>query len=541
MQVTEFNDVKVYNLSAGKSLPQFLEEAQKRKQSLRYNSEFRRRLDLIQDFEFNIASTRVRVSPDGEFIAATGIYPPEVKLFEARELGMKCSRGLNSEVVDFLFLGDDWKKLAFLCEDRSVEFHAQYGRHHKLRVPKAGRTLCYDAETCGLFVGGSSAEVVRLDLEGGTFLSPLALQRLGEVNALAVNPTLPVLSCAGNNGLVESYDLRESSKPLRSLQVVEALDGGLPEDQVTCCAYSKSGMQFAAGTSSGLIRVYDVRSSRALCERDHMNGFPIRSVTFHTRNLESAELLVASADERAIKVWSATSGAIAASVESKHTINQVEFVPGTGLFFAANDNSRIGCFFVPALGLAPKWCSFLDSITEELEESTQKAVFDDYKFVTADDLEQLGAKELVGSKFLQPYMHGYFMDQRLHQKLKAAMDPFAFEEYRKQRVRQKLDAKRTMRTRVKTKVDVNPRLHQQLQMAAEEGAEEGVSKKRKQAADKASRLLADKRFEVLFADPDFAIEERGAAAEKPLEALSATLGSGKDSAPTKKAKKTKKK
>mmetsp|Transcript_20232 Transcript_20232/g.60959 ORF Transcript_20232/g.60959 Transcript_20232/m.60959 type:complete len:537 (-) Transcript_20232:58-1668(-) len=525
MQVTQFNDVKVYNLSAGKSLPQFVEEAQKKRRSLRYNEEFRRRLDLIQDFEFGIASTRVRVSPDGEFIAASGIYPPEVKIFEARELGLKCARGLDSEVVDFIFLSDDWKKLVYLLEDRSVEFHAQYGRHHKLRVPKAGRTLCYDAETCGLFVGGSSPEIVRLDLEGGTFLAPLAMQGLEEVNALAVNPALPVLSCAGNNGLVESYDLRDGLKPLRSLQVVEAQDNGRTDEQVTCCAYSKSGMQFAAGTSAGIIRVYDVRSSKALSERDHMNGFAIRSVTFHTRSLESSELLVASADSRAIKVWSANTGALTASVESKHTINQVEFVPGTGLFFAANDDARIGCFFVPALGLAPKWCSFLDAITEELEESTQKAVFDDYKFVTADDLEQLGAAELIGSKFLQPYMHGYFMHQRLHQKLKAAMDPFAFEEYRKQRVRQKLDAKRTMRTRVRSKVDVNPAFHQQLQMAAEEGVVEGASKKRKDAAEKAKRLLTDKRFEDLFADPDFAIQERGAAAEK-LESLSSTLGEG---------------
>eukprot|EP00413_Alexandrium_margalefii_P014382 CAMPEP_0204528780 /NCGR_PEP_ID=MMETSP0661-20131031/9712_1 /ASSEMBLY_ACC=CAM_ASM_000606 /TAXON_ID=109239 /ORGANISM="Alexandrium margalefi, Strain AMGDE01CS-322" /LENGTH=536 /DNA_ID=CAMNT_0051534777 /DNA_START=30 /DNA_END=1640 /DNA_ORIENTATION=- len=536
MQVTTFNDTKVYNLSAGKSLPQFLEEAQKKNQGLRYNQDFRRRLDLIQDFEFNIASTRVKVSPDGEFIAATGIYPPEVKLFEARELGMKCARGLNSEVVDFLFLSDDYKKLVFLCEDRHVEFHAQYGRHHKLRVPKAGRTICYDAETCGLFVGGSSAEVVRLDLEGGAFLAPLALQKLEEVNALAVNPALPVLSCAGNNGLVESYDLRDGSKPLRSLQVANLESNGQTEEQVTCCAYSKSGMQFAAGTSSGLIRVYDVRSSKALAERDHMNGFAIRSVSFHTRGLESSELLVASADSRAIKVWGANTGALTASVESKHTINQVEFVPGTGLFFAANDNARIGCFFVPALGLAPKWCSFLDSITEELEESTQKAVFDDYKFVTADDLEQLGAKDLIGSKFLEPYMHGYFMDQRLHQKLKAAMDPFAFEEYRKQRVRQKLDAKRTMRTRVKTKVTVNPQFHQQLQSAAEEGGTQGVSKKRKEQADKAHKLLADKRFQDLFADPDFAIEAKGASAER-LEPLPSSLGG----APAGKPKKPKRK
>merc|ERR1712060_392645 len=107
-----------------------------------------------------------------------------------------------------------------------------------------------------------------------------------------------------------------------------------------------------------------------------------------------------------------------------------------------------------------------------------------------------------------------FMDHRLHAKLKAAMDPFAFEEYRKQRVRQKLESKRTMRTRVKSKVDVNPQLHKQLQMAMEESKVEGVSKKRREAADRAKSFLADERFQVLFADPDYAIEEKGVQAEK---------------------------
>ena len=37
-------------------------------------------------------------------------------------------------------------------------------------------------------------------------------------------------------------------------------------------------------------------------------------------------------------------------------------------------------FFVPALGPAPKWCSFLDNLTEELEEQSA-GVFEDYKFV----------------------------------------------------------------------------------------------------------------------------------------------------------------
>mmetsp|Transcript_9984 Transcript_9984/g.23527 ORF Transcript_9984/g.23527 Transcript_9984/m.23527 type:complete len:131 (+) Transcript_9984:458-850(+) len=120
-------------------------------------------------------------------------------------------------------------------------------------------------------------------------------------------------------------------------------------------------------------------------------------------------------------------------------------------------------------------------------------------------------------------MHGYFMDQRLHRKLKAAMDPFAFEEYRKQKIKQRLDAKRTMRTHIR-KVKVNTQLHQQLRLAAEDGALEGASKKRRAAAEHAQSLLNEKRFEALFADPDFAREEEIGA--QKLEPLSAVVSSG---------------
>ena len=50
------------------------------------------------------------------------------------------------------------------------------------------------------------------------------------------------------------------------------------------------------------------------------------------------------------------------------------------------------CFHgnLQALGPAPRWCSFLDSLTEELEESDQSNVYDDYKFVTKKELDSLG-------------------------------------------------------------------------------------------------------------------------------------------------------
>lgn len=74
-------------------------------------------------------------------------------------------------------------------------------------------------------------------------------------------------------------------------------------------------------------------------------------------------------------------------------------------------------YFVPGLGPAPKWCTFLENITEELEETKNYSVYEDYKFLTQTDLEQIASTNLIGTKFLKPYMHGYFMDWKLYKQV----------------------------------------------------------------------------------------------------------------------------
>ena len=43
-------------------------------------------------------------------------------------------------------------------------------------------------------------------------------------------------------------------------------------------------------------------------------------------------------------------------------------------------------YYVPALGPAPRWSSFLDGLTEELDEEGQASVYEDYKFVTSAEV-----------------------------------------------------------------------------------------------------------------------------------------------------------
>jgi len=96
MQVSQPNNVKIYNLSAGKSLPEWLSE-RKRRTLQKNDINVRRRIELLQDFEMPIASTNVCVSADKQYIMASGVYKPRVRCYETSELCMKFERCLDSE------------------------------------------------------------------------------------------------------------------------------------------------------------------------------------------------------------------------------------------------------------------------------------------------------------------------------------------------------------------------------------------------------------------------------------------------------------
>jgi hypothetical protein len=54
--------------------------------------------------------------------------------------------------------------------------------------------------------------------------------------------------------------------------------------------------------------------------------------------------------------------------------------------------------------------------------------YDDYKFVTRDEVDKLGISGLIGTPMLRAYMHGFFMDAKLHREAKTLSEPFAYEE-----------------------------------------------------------------------------------------------------------------
>ncbi|VDM50071.1 unnamed protein product [Toxocara canis] len=254
MQLSIANDVKIYNLSAGKSIPEWISERKRRKLEQKdigieavigFNITFvdiRRRIQLIQDFDMPDVSHTVDISPDGRYVFATGTvdflgaitnvqlwgtYKPFVKCFDLNDISLKFSRGLDADVIKMVVLSDDYSKVYFqqverlpvaswfqfvlLEEDRYIEMHAAFGRYFRMRIPKFGRDMAFCREASDLFIVGSSSEIYRLNLEQGQFLEPLVTSS-SSLTCCEFNDDHQLFVCGTIDARVEAWDHRDRSR-----------------------------------------------------------------------------------------------------------------------------------------------------------------------------------------------------------------------------------------------------------------------------------------------------------------------------------------
>lgn len=118
----------------------------------------------------------------------------------------------------------------------------------------------------------------------------------------------------------------------------------------------------AVGTATGHVLLYDIRSREPLFVKDHLNKLPIKRLNFN-----SSHQAVYSLDSAMLKVWDETTGKQIAYVESTSNFNDFCTIPDTGMFFLAQEDVKMLTYYIPSMGPAPRWCSFLDNLTEEIE------------------------------------------------------------------------------------------------------------------------------------------------------------------------------
>ncbi|KAI4183527.1 MAG: hypothetical protein LQ348_004673 [Seirophora lacunosa] len=565
MKLSNHSAVPVYTIagsSTARPLPEWL--ARKRKRSLKNDAEYANRVELLQDFEFEEASQCVRVSEDGDWVMSTGTYKPQIHTHYLPHLSLSYARHTISLNTTFLLLSSDYSKSVHLQSDRSLELHTPSGCHYTTRLPRYGRDLKYDRRSAEIIVPAvgvneaGNGEVFRLNLELGRYMKAYevdvggddltsagggALQggiAAGAVNTAAVaEDSHNLLAFGTSSGTVEFWDQR-SRRNAAILHVgaqEDLIDG---KQEITALEFDRSGLGLAAGSSTGLIHLYDLRSSRPLLKKDQGYGYPIHTLIYLTSSTSSraqaSEPKILSADKRIIKIWDPQDGSPWTSVEPAVDVNCVAWCRDSGMLLTANEGRQQHSFFIPQLGPAPRWCAFLDNLVEEMAEdpndpnafTSQKVgeVYDNYKFLTLQQLESLNLSHLVGTtSLLRPYMHGYFVAQRLYEEAKLIANPFVWEEERNKRIKEKIDSERESRIRgnKKVAVKVNKRLAEKM-LERQEKAERRRAKRvlekggddevvdiqegnQQPAAPESTGLLADPRFARLFEDEDFAIDE----------------------------------
>lgn len=406
--------------------------------------------------------------------------------------------------------------------------------------------------------GNGNGEVFRLNLEAGRYMRGYEVDvggddfttvgggtlqggiGAGSVNAAAIaKDTHNLLAFGTSIGTVEFWDSRTRGKVgiLQNPMHNDLIEG---KSEITALDFDKSGLGLATGSSTGLIHLYDLRSSIPLLKKDQGYGYPIQTLIFLTSSIatraQTSEPKILSTDKRIIKIWDSSDGSPWTSVEPAVDLNCVTWCRDTGMLLTANEGRQQHAFLIPQLGPAPKWCSFLDNLVEEMAEdpndpnafTSQRAgaIYDNYKFLTTDQLESLNLSHLIGTTtLLRPYMHGYFVAQRLYEEAKLIADPFIWEEERNKRTKAKIDAERESRIRGNRKVTakVNQRLAERILERAEKnerrrakrvldkGGDDDMIDKANVASEDAVRepagLLTDPRFAKLFQDEDYAIDE----------------------------------
>lgn len=517
MQVSNFNNVKVYSVTSAKSaIPEWA--VNKKKKELKKDSAWTRRIELIQDFGFPEAAIKLKKTRDEEFIIATGVYKPQMRVYDLSEKSMKFDRHQDCENVQFEILSDDWSKTIMLQSDRSIEIHSQFGMHYKTRVPRFGRDLKYHYQTSDALICGSTNEVYILNLDEGRFREPIVTDSVA-INTMAINPVHQLMAFGGEDSKLQFYNPNEKrsigsinfSKILSS--VVDYQLDSFPE--ITSIKFNNDGLTYAVGSSTGQVVLFDLRSSQPITMKDHQYGYKIKSIDFHDKTNN-----VISADTKTVKVWNKNDGKNYTSIEPSSDINDVLVWENTGMIMVATESTEMQSYYIPSMGQAPKWCNYLDNLTEEMEESKTQVMYDDYKFVTRKELEQLQLEHLIGTNVLSAYMHGFFLDLKLYEKAKAIANPFQYEEYKKKLIKEKIEKKKAQRITQKIKLPkVNPELAAKL-MAEKEAQENVISTtalKKKEKLSKAllkdateENPLGDSRFSNIFQDQDYEINTESA-------------------------------
>ncbi|XP_077009311.1 nucleolar protein 10-like isoform X2 [Tamandua tetradactyla] len=160
--------------------------------------------------------TTIKVLKDGQYILATGTYKPRVRCYDTYQLSLKFERCLDSEVVTFEILSDDYSKWRVECWNPRIQ------------------------NRVGL-----------LDCALSSVTADSEINSLPTISALKFNSTL-TMAVGTSTGQVLIYDLR-SDKPL----LVKDHQYGLPIKSVRF----QDSLDLILSSDSRIIKMWNKNST----------------------------------------------------------------------------------------------------------------------------------------------------------------------------------------------------------------------------------------------------------------------------------------
>lgn len=176
-------------------------------------------IKLFDNFEFPISCTSIKFNNEHTQVIATGNYPPQFKIYYTNETSEFLERRIDAELVDFCFVGRNSRKIAFLRNDKTIEFFNNHISYFKLRIADFGRNI--ERFSQELFYSTEN-QLYQIDLHDGT--AKIIYESDININYFSISKIHGIISLFTDNSVI-FFDFR-TKKYIKNILLNEKINTG---------------------------------------------------------------------------------------------------------------------------------------------------------------------------------------------------------------------------------------------------------------------------------------------------------------------------
>lgn len=154
-------------------------------------------LSILNDSSFPNTCSKIIINDEKSQILATGNYPPQFKIFLFEDCNQYIERRLDADIIDTCFVGRNSRKLAFLRNDKIIEFLDKHSPYYKLKISGYGRKIIRFSD-CLFF--STANTVQKCDLQNGNILTVFSSH--SEINSFTISQNHGIMAISTAKSLI---------------------------------------------------------------------------------------------------------------------------------------------------------------------------------------------------------------------------------------------------------------------------------------------------------------------------------------------------